>query len=216
MPAHIYAYMPVYVCLWSCVRGSLCAPSLSSCCRESAAAAFEKEAAHNYKFQFGGAQREGRVWTGRWRRRLFIVNSWAFTVDGQLCVCDGTCGWRKLSHNYTLLSVQPIILLRRERGGPLGESFVIGDGRGFQTERRTGWNQVHINQCAIWRTHTHTHTYIHTHIHTYSTLKYTSVPLLTFKENLWGLRTLTFTSRDRPGPRYCWYIWTYFSLCFLF
>ena len=194
MPAHIYAYMPVYVCLWSCVWGSLCAPSFSSSCRESATA-FRKRSGTQLQVPFGGAQREGSVWTGQQRRRLFIVNSWAFTVDGQLCVCDGTCVWRKLSHNYTLLSVQPIILLRRERWGRIGESFVIGDGRGFQREGK--WVEIKCTSVSMrFEGHTHTHTY--TLI--YSTLKYTTArKALTFKESLWGLRTLTPLSPTETG-----------------
>ena len=88
-------------------------------------------------------------------------------MDGQLCVCDGTCGWRKLSHNYTLLSVQPIILLRRERGGPLGGALLSAMAEDFkQKGERVETKCTSISVRFEGHTHTHTHTYTHTYIHT--------------------------------------------------
>lgn len=80
-----------------------------------------------------------------------MVNSGAFKADRFLCVCDGTCGRRKLSRNYTLLCLWPVILLKCS--SVKAENF----------KQRRVKSSAHQSLCDLKYTHT------------YSTLKYLSV-----------------------------------------
>lgn len=153
MPAHMYAYILVCACVWLCV-GDLCVHFHSPAVAGNVHLP-RKEAAHNYKFHSEEHKERRRRWTGQSKRHIFIVHSWTFTADDHLCVCDGTCGWRKLSRNYTLLSGWPIIFLKCERDDSARALLSMMAEKFKQTEKR-GLNQVHINQRVIWRTQART------------------------------------------------------------
>ena len=131
----------VYTCKPAHINACILLPAVCVCLfftfcvfdRESAAAS--ERSGTQLQVPFAGAQRGGSG--GRADTRGFYLK-WTpghLTVDSQLCVCDGKRGWRKLSHNYALLSVWPVILSKCERGR-FCESFVVDGNRGFQPEGR--------------------------------------------------------------------------------
>lgn len=132
------------------VRVFVCALSFSSCCGESAFA--QREVAHNYKFHL--QEHKDKDSSGRAKRHPFLVDSWAHTADDYLCVCNGTCEWRKLSRNYTLLSIWPIISLKCERDCS-ARALLSTMAEDFKQTEEQGLNQVHIIQRESWRRRTH-------------------------------------------------------------
>lgn len=136
--------------LFVCVRVCVCGLSFSSCCGESVFA--QREVAHNYKFHL--QEHKDKDSSGRAKRHPFLVGSWAYTADDYLCVCHGTCEWGKLSHNYTLLSVWPIISLKCERDCS-ARALLSTMAEDFKQAEEQGLNRVHIIQRENWRRRTH-------------------------------------------------------------
>ncbi len=127
------------------------------------------------------------------------MNSWAFTADGQLCVCDGTCGWGKLLHNYTPLSIWPIILLKCERADA-ARALLSTMAENFKQKEKGFKSSAHQSVCDLKDTHTHHH------------------KALIFEESLWGFSGLdsTFTNRETGHIHNNVDTFVFFSLCWAF
>lgn len=156
MPGHILPYMLMYtvsVC-FDYVRVIFVVwIQSSSCCMKNAAAS--KRSDTKLQVPVGRAQREGNGGLAGRKWPIYRKTPGHFR-GSQLCACDGTCTCWKLSCNYTLLSMWPIIFVEKWKA-EAQSSRRMNSARALSwneiaenfQQKEKGSNQVHINQSVF-------------------------------------------------------------------